>query len=151
MIYRRQLIKGYDPERDVYGDCFRTCLACLLDLEPEVVPHFMDGVTEDAVGVERCQTWLKQFDLVKLTVAFPGEVPIKDVLLTVGITNPGVRYTLSGESPRGCNHTVVCLDGEIEWCPSIGRPERNEEIFVGPCLGMDEERYWFVNWIGKLV
>lgn len=30
-----------DPEADVHGDCFRACVASILEVKPEAVPHFI--------------------------------------------------------------------------------------------------------------
>ena len=39
MIRRRQLFR-HEPHNVIYGDCHRTAIACLLDMEPWQVPHF---------------------------------------------------------------------------------------------------------------
>lgn len=42
----KQLLK-HDPANGVYGDCFRTCIACLLERPVTEVPHFCDGGKDD--------------------------------------------------------------------------------------------------------
>jgi hypothetical protein len=29
----------HDPANGIYGDCWRTAIACLLDIQPEEIPH----------------------------------------------------------------------------------------------------------------
>ena len=37
----------HDPANGSYGDCFRTALACILDLDRDEVPHFNEGLQFD--------------------------------------------------------------------------------------------------------
>ena len=47
-----------------HDDCFRTCLASLLDIHPTKVPNFYgdDNYISKEVSWSRLISWLKQFD-----------------------------------------------------------------------------------------
>ena len=38
-------LNRHRPEEGVFGDCYRTAIACLLDLRPQDVPHVADTST----------------------------------------------------------------------------------------------------------
>ena len=38
MKYYEQLVTNCDPENGIYGDCYRTCVACFLEIEPQNIP-----------------------------------------------------------------------------------------------------------------
>jgi hypothetical protein len=38
-----EMIVDHCPEEGRYGDCFRACVASLMELPAEAVPHFCDG------------------------------------------------------------------------------------------------------------
>lgn len=44
-IKRQKQAFLHKPEEGVYGDCYRTCIACLLGIDRDAVPHFYS--TED--------------------------------------------------------------------------------------------------------
>ena len=119
----------HDPENGVYGDCWRTAIACLLDLDPEEVPHFNDSLDKsgDDVRMETME-WLSWRALTYITIGWPGELSIKDVLTSVGIQNPHVFYLFSGESRTGVNHTVIGRGDAIIHDPSL-----DNSGIVGPC------------------
>lgn len=141
MIKRKQLF-SHDPRgAGTIGDCHRTALACLVDLEPADVPHFAelswdfgrgtfvdDGETFNRLVAE----WLASAGLSTVCVVYG--CPLEDVLRTQGLTNPGTYYLLGGQSRNGVNHTVVCLEDRIEWDPAI-----DGSGIVGPC---DDGYYW---------
>ena len=69
---------GHDADGNP-GDCYRTAIACLLDLEPESVPHFVaagEGKWWDAT-----QEWVKARGLT--TYPLPGLD--EDDLETLGV------------------------------------------------------------------
>jgi len=109
MKHHKQLVK-HDPANGTHGDCFRTILACLLDLEPLEVPHFYEsGVVE--AGQRRVARWLAARGLT--LVALPFDLSVNEVLGMMGVVNPRTLYMLCGRSPRGVNHVVIAHGGEI--------------------------------------
>lgn len=136
MIYRKQTIR-HDPDAGRYGDCFRTCLACLMDLEPQDVPHFMDlneYPYEDMGDLWACvDRWLIRYGLVRATFAIPAE-SVEPVLTMMRNHNPAVPYMLCGQSPRGTDHEVICQGGGI-----IHDPHPDGGGLVGPA---SNEYFW---------
>lgn len=122
MQYWKQLVKHGENN----GDCFRTCIACLLDKSPEEVPHFFDKSNDKPYEILR--TWLRNQGL---EIAF---VPIWDTDV-LQITAPDIYYILCGRSSDGENHAVIGCNGKIVHDPSwvdvgISQPLDNGEYYV---------------------
>lgn len=137
MQYHDQLIT-HAPEHGVYGDCFRTCIACLLDLHPREVPHFFQAdYTAPQNEIDRCwdmaQEWLSGRGLTMFSVAFAGN--LEDLLNTMRVQNPGIYYLLGGSSGTA-NHQVVALDDKIVHDPNPKKPG-----LVGP----SSDGYFWIN------
>lgn len=97
-----------------HGDCFRACIASLLELPIEEVPNFGQEEGEPAgEWFQKWQRWLAPRQLILYTWDIEKG----------GFTPPG--YALLGaDSPRGdWLHSVVCLDGQIVWDPHPGRAD----------------------------
>lgn len=130
----KQLIK-HDPENGAYGDCHRTCLAVILDLEPLDVPHFCDGpVGETDNWSELEKIWLAKRGLMKAAIPIYGEFSLSWILESLKNVSPGVPFILGGRSTLDCNHSVVILDGEI-FCDPSGNG------IVGPC----DDGWWWLE------
>ena len=150
MKYYHQLFR-HNPEEGKYGDCYRTCIACLLDMKPGEVPHFMNTDNYEE-GDSHSQEWLAERGLCRITISYPGSYMLREILNTVHHLNPekAARYMMTGKGARGVNHTVVCFRDKIEWCPVIGKPKKFKDALVGPAECPNED-LWFVHFIGKLV
>lgn len=126
------------PHEGIIGDCWRTTIACLLDLQPCQVPHFCDGERwNDTIAANSAtRTWLRRRGLDFIEYAMAGD--LTDVLRSVGACNPSLYYLLGGTSRTGVNHSVICRDDCIVWDPSI-----TDAGIVGP---MDDGYYW-ITWL----
>lgn len=117
MIRRHQLLR-HEPHNEIYGDCHRTAIGCLLDLEPWQVPHFVQlghtvpGYTWEAGQAE----FLAQHGLFAVDLYFDGS-SLDGVLGFMQNRNPTAYYLLAGRSPRGTDHSVICCGGGFEWDP----------------------------------
>lgn len=125
----------HDPDNGIFGDCYRTCLAVLLDLERDDVPHFANtmesGEWRDVVQ-PKFDAWLLGRGFVEVVMAFNCD---RDgVLALMKQVNPKVYYMLSGMSRNGTNHVVVCKGDQIVCDTSI-----NESGIIGPC---SDGYYW---------
>lgn len=108
----------HKPDEGIIGDCYRTCIACLLDLHPSEVPHFYKSIDEDLCeGNKRARLFLQQRKLELFDMAVAGS--LEDVLASAGSMNPDCYWMLTGESRTGCNHIVICKGGEIVHDPSL--------------------------------
>jgi len=59
------MIKIYQTKFGEEGDCFRACLASILELKIEDVPEFKEG---HGVWYQKYRKWLQQFGLDLLAV-----------------------------------------------------------------------------------
>lgn len=130
MQYYKQLVKHSDNEN---GDCFRTCIANMLDMHPEHVPHFFAACVSDPW--KYVTDWMKQHGRQMIFVPFhaPDAMTVRSIMPHVA---PDVYYMLMGEDKSGMNHAVVCINSNVEFDPSwtdvgVHRPLETGEFFVG--------------------
>lgn len=102
------------------GDCFRAAVATVLDLPVGKVPHFV------ALGH---YWWLWAFN-----AWCAGRGLRYDNVLARGVTpDSDVLHIRSGVSPRGVNHAVVAIGGEMVFDPhpsGAGLVPRNDDDFM---------------------
>ena len=138
---------AHDPENGLWGDCLRTAIACVLDLEPEDVPHFMDGhsfdaAVEDMTVTNNIREWLAARCFQLFRVMFSGDnMDLDEILVWTHAANPGMRLLLSGGSSQGAGHIVIVKDGKIEWDPATG----DKHCLLGP----DANGWWEIEWIAR--
>lgn len=132
----------HDPANGQLGDCFRTALACLLDLEPEEVPHFFATTKQYKTGIKKSNEWLANRGLYLISIPYLNE-DVQAILDTIGGINPGLHYILTGESRTGVNHNVICLNNKVVWDPSL----TNAGI-IGPCK--PDGMFW-VDFLGRKI
>ena len=139
--YDRPLEDGERPEK--VGDCARTVIACLLDMQPAEVPHFFeDGCTGEAY-YQRVRKWLKNYGLGMVTVPFTGDgVSLSQLLHSIGHHNPDAYYMLTGQSRVSGGHVVICRGNRIVHDPSVGLSG-----IIGP---EKESGYYWVDFLVPL-
>lgn len=139
MLEHKQLYL-HIPEKGLIGDCYRTCIACILNLEVEDVPHFyadlwkpgessVDQALVDKLAIE----WLKQRGI--LVVQFPLKAVDNEQFYkwAAAYIAPEIYFMLGCNSSQGGHAVVVRSDGYM-WDPS-----KNNTGCVGP---MDDGYYW---------
>jgi len=129
----------HKPDEGVFGDCFRTCLAVLLGVDADEVPHFLRSGTFDDAEYEQ---WLKSNELHLIRVTFPGETPQENVMFTADQMGGGLPYLLSGYSRTPSNHVVVAKGNEIICDPSL-----TESGIVGPMRHDNGSQDWWIEWL----
>jgi hypothetical protein len=140
MKYHDQLI-AHDPENGRYGDCFRTVLACQLDMHPAEFPHpFENGFVSDKAGIDFVNDYLATKGLVFVEIPFIGTLTLKEVLIHGKAYSRGNRYTLLGTSTTGTAHVVSCLEDKIEHNP-------NGATLVGPADCGADGQFWWIGWL----
>lgn len=109
----------HDPP-NTHGDCFRACVASILELDIETVPHFhSDGCQDDGEITDRLNDWLfTHHDLIKWGYAYPGFVSLDDVLKFTGMNNPNIHYILHGATSSDEAHAVICRNNAMVHDPS---------------------------------
>lgn len=129
------------PDEGQIGDCWRTTLACLLDLQRDDVPHLLHDCWEDHDEARRrTHEWLATQGLTLVEIPYNGDLQL--VLDLQGSMNPGIHYLLGGTSRNGVNHSVIACDDAIVWDPAI-----DDSGIVGP---MSDGCYW-LSWLVPLV
>lgn len=124
----------HDPDNGQYGDCFRACIASLMELPIEEVPHFMDGlgVDEGRIGLRRACDWLKVvgYGTIAYHAAWtPEELHLwqDDFLMAL---NPNTHHIISGYTARNTFHSVIGKGGHMVHDPhpsGIGLLQPSEE------------------------
>lgn len=130
MIRYKQLYK-HDPENNIWGDCGRTCIACLLEIEPIYVPHFFDNNNEN--GNEDMRNWLLARGYNILQIA----LNVQDLEIALEWANRTIKqdyYILLGTSHNKVNHVVICKEDKIVHDPSI-----DNSGIIGPA---DDGHFW---------
>lgn len=123
-------------------DCYRTAVACILDLSsPDEIPcSFTECRTADQQA-QKMREWLSGHGLNLVRVAFNGD-EVQVVLDYMEAMNPGAWWLLSGASGNRSadyNHVVVCQGGRIAHDPSPAKVGLS-----GPCHGSGQ---WVAEFI----
>jgi len=112
MKYHLQKFKHKDGN-NIHGDCWRTAIACILDLERDEVPHVYESElykTGKASAEALMGKWL--LDRGYTLVEIPYACNVDELLdSTVMVMSP---YLISAQSPRyDTNHVVIAQGGVI--------------------------------------
>jgi hypothetical protein len=132
------LVQSHAPGQGAVGDCYRTCIATILDLHPSDVPHFIgDTWHEDKSATESAvNSWLNERGLAKAYFPFPSDCDLEYVLKFSKNLCPGVPMILSAKH-GDLHHATVIMDGKLV-CDPQGRCDERGTGLV-PC---DDGMYW---------
>ena len=135
-------IKNHQPSEGLYGDCHRACLASVLDLPIDAVPHFMDGDKYGQNTEERLQAqdeWLaeKGLSYVELPIDAPS---LQECLDFVGRYSGDSHWILVAESASSIGHSVVCRGNKIVHDPTYGNEKHG---IVGKLLDEETGERWY--------
>ncbi|QBJ13203.1 hypothetical protein EYD00_07250 [Agrobacterium sp. 33MFTa1.1] len=137
LFQRHQQLFRHDPDNGVYGDCFRTVVACLLCVDPVDVPHVCNG-PDDGLANDRMREFLTANGIFMIGVAFDGAVELERILEIGEQSSGGLPWMLTGQSTNGVNHVVICQGASITHDTSI-----DQSGIVGPT----KEGWWWMEWI----
>lgn len=124
MIFEK-MRSAHVPQAGLIGDCFRTCIACLLDQSPENVPHFVYNNWNFEKN-EPNELVLMQYDVDKyldskgyarLDMAFSGELSLEEVTTSIDRMSGPVRYMVLGKGMSGFGHWVIYEGYRLLWDP----------------------------------
>ncbi len=138
MLEQKQLYM-HRPADGVIGDCFRTCIACVLDLPPDAVPHVWQQHWESEDSTlprAELNAWLAPRGLA--FVEYPLECTSVELRTYLAHYFRGVHVVLGCNSKHG-GHSVVARDADYLWDPSIDN---------SGCVGPMKDGYY---WVGLLV
>lgn len=138
---QKQLLRHNPPA--TFGDCYRTSIAVILDMDAADVPHFMDVGNSGEGAWDQAETWLNARGLCTIAMLFDGATPLQKVLDTIACVNQRSRpaFLLHGTSRNRVNHTVVACNGDIVCDPSL-----DNSGIIGPC----DDGYYWVTFISSL-
>ena len=135
MRFAKQLFR-HRPDDGVYGDCFRTVIACILELDPAEVPHEHRKMA-DGEFTAFYDDWLHKRGIRMLRVAISTE-DIAHALSCAKSFSDGLPYIFSGTSRTGVNHAVIGRDDAIIHDPSL-----TDAGIVGPC----DDGMFHIEWL----
>ena len=142
-------LNRHDPDNGIWGDCWSTCIASILEVPREDVPHFYDKGRSGVAGRNLARKWLKERGLTILSTVYMGELDLDDILYAQSKNNPDTYFILSGTSRNGTCHAVVALNDAIVWDPAI-----DKSGIVGPCEPMNDDPdcgLYYIEYIGSAV
>ncbi len=135
--YYKQLHR-HDPDEGLIGDCWRTCIANLLGLKPQQVPHFLEDHWQDGHGgdayIVATKAWLAKRNLQIVEICLDAYDPN-------GTRHFGdALYILGGQTDEsGIGH--VCIGkGHFQ---VVHNPATHLKPF-GPLRESDQDCYWVI-------
>ena len=106
-------------EHIVYGNCYATCIACLLYLPITEVPNLetLFDIPDD-FHVEVLEKWLNERGYKAIGVKASEDVYHKEGIMSMNEIKEwedrtDEYYIATGESPRGLNHACVYIAGVL--------------------------------------
>lgn len=128
----------HDADAGIIGDCYRSSLACMLNLKPEEFPHIDASQLNADDFNKHFDNELRQRGLSSINLYYDGNLELKEILDFVGYMNPNLYYLLTGTSSNNNCHVVICKGNEIYWDTS----ETNSGI-VGPC----DDGFYYITFL----
>ena len=113
MQYHKQLIK-HSPKEGKYGDCMRTCIACLLNYHPRNVPNFGEYLDEIEM-IMNLDKYLLSEGYQRFAYTYTHIDELHEFMQNIF---PNVYYILCGKTEYGNSHMVICCNGAIIHDPS---------------------------------
>lgn len=104
-----------DGAKRAQDDCYRTAIACLLNLAPEEVPHvYADPATTWRDGRRQMQNWLAERGLCSFVIAVKAENnDLQPLMEWMKDYNPTACFILMGTSKNGVNHSFAVRGGTV--------------------------------------
>lgn len=101
---------AHKPEQGKWGDCFRTTIAAILDIEEvSSVPHFFDNGIDGEAGLRACDEWLSTRGLRLCIIGFDED---DFSLILDSFCDMPVPHIVIGETADG-PHCVIAYDGAV--------------------------------------
>ena len=143
MIFYKQL-NMHIPEKGIIGDCWRTCIACILEIEPALVPHFVELHINGGEHTDLLTNKYMESDYKLLPIAYHGTDDIDTFLYSQAslVANKNIVFILVGTSRNGTDHCVLMRNGLILWDPAI-----DNSGIVGPA---SDGYYWLYALVSRV-
>jgi hypothetical protein len=126
----------HDPENGKYGDCLRACVASVLDVDYDAVPHFFETNADVSTMTNGLRDYLATVGYAPFYVSYSGAVSRDDLLSMIGENAPNATYILFVGLAGGTDHAVVCQGGAVvhnpQWypIPIVGPPSSGDWIVL---------------------
>lgn len=127
-----------DPANGSYGDCVRACVASILEMESEQVPHFYhDGDGE--AGFERMRFWLADRGRIPAYYPLGSEFSIETVCWSFGIYG-------------NADALLFCQSGGTDHCVVINKEgvQHNPSWYKAPIDGPHSSGMWIVIILARI-
>lgn len=117
------MLQLHDPDNGRQGDCFRACLATLLQRDPTTVPHFVQ-IDKDSIGernwYKEVNLWLKEhYGLCMIIVN--GDKSFTDAYYLERSVGIPLYHMVCGATKRGTLHAVIGQNGRVVFDPHPSR------------------------------
>lgn len=127
-----------DPANGSYGDCVRACVASILEMESDAVPHFFhDGNGEN--GFDRMRVWLADRGRVPAYLPFGPEMSVDAVCWSLGVYGD-ISAMLFCSSAGGDHCIVINKDGV----------QHNPAWYASPIDGPHSQGVWIVILLARI-
>lgn len=131
----------HNPTGGTYGDCYRTAIACLLDVDPEEVPHANGADYAPGQQDAELRAWLAPQKLNLVSFAY-AEPDLSTLLGSMALCcGPDCNFILSGESTRGVDHSLIANASGV-----VHDVHPDQGGLIGPC----GDGLWWFTFIGRL-
>lgn len=125
-----------DPVNKVVGDCYRTSIACILERDPETVPHFAESTWYDHAA----RKWLAtEYGLMLVEMRLDRMSNGWALDLEKG--RHDVHHLIVGKTERGTHHACVGRNGKLVWDPHPSRSGLTEIIGLEFLVPLDYANY----------
>lgn len=131
----------HDPEAGTFGDCLRACVASVLEMQAENVPHFSEDDPGPEVANKRLALFLRSLGFAPFWSNYDGSASVESVLEHQALQNPDATYLLFGRTASEGDHVIVCRGGSVIHDPAWYR---------SPMTGPGSHGFWTVMVIAKL-
>jgi len=123
-----KMLSAHIPSAGIYGDCWRTAIACILDLHPSKVPHWMqlypnpEGTDNSTPHPERdtaFESFLRSKGFSHVDVCYHlGDSPLQELWDEISrVQGKDLVYLVTANSPTG-PHVVINCGNRMLWDPS---------------------------------
>lgn len=111
----------HDPTNNQFGDCHRTAIACVLNVDPQTIPNFNEGLSDDPADGPlfdaRVSLYLEKNGYTQTEILF------NDLNGALASTRGRVTALLGARSSSGlCNHSWIIHNGKVAHDPIHGEP-----------------------------
>lgn len=135
MLYHTQAIP--DTSDEVFGDCFRTCIACLLNLPLSDVPHN----SSPKLGEENQEVfdWLHAQNICMSGFHLPGRYSIQTVLYYANAYKTADTHYILQIHHKSGGHAVIGRNNKIVHDPA---PDDRKDYIWNLIKNKEVTEYW---------